>query len=86
MKHKYLEDLIAKYQERADSLSERAKELCGDTSTVSTYKWIHSLAVTYGEFADVLDFLAEEMKPQTNADRIRAMSDEEPGESGGKDD
>lgn len=50
-----LEKLVAGYQEQADIHSARAKELCGDSDTVSKFTWAYSQAAIYKRVINDLD-------------------------------
>lgn len=53
-----VERLIAHWQSKADELKKSVEDTCGEASTVSTYKWMHSLWRTVCEFVADLDDLA----------------------------
>lgn len=53
-----VERLIAHWQSKADELKKSVEDACGEASTVSTYKWMHSLWRTVCEFVADLDDLA----------------------------
>ena len=53
-----VERLIAHYQEKADELKEAVDAASETDSTVSTYKWMHSLWRTVCSFVEDLDELA----------------------------
>ena len=50
-----IEKLVAGYQEQADMHSARAKELCGDSDTVSKFTWAYSQAAIYKRVINDLD-------------------------------
>lgn len=50
-----VEKLVEGYQEQADIHSGRAKELCGDSDTVSKFTWAYSQAAIYKRVIDDLD-------------------------------
>lgn len=53
-----VERLIAHYQEQADELKKSVDDASETDSTVSTYKWMHSLWRTVCSFVEDLDELA----------------------------
>jgi len=50
-----IDELIEKYQKKADEFFALAKHFYGDGAVIDRYKWSHSLASTYRDFVNDLD-------------------------------
>ena len=57
-----IDKIIEKYQSKADTFIELAKQYYGDGATVDRYKWSHSLASVYRSFVNELNELCGSLK------------------------
>ena len=72
----FVEKLIGRLEEKAKIEGEKCDKFAEMNMCESVVKYNHG-EYCYIDAISIVNQLAEEYKPKTNADRIRAMSDEE---------
>lgn len=72
---KLVEELIQKHQAEADDLTLSEKAKYGDSSTVSTYTWVHSMKAMSQKFVrDLMDIqTALDEQPTISPDEVRGV-------------